>query len=287
MRASLVALTLALSPPAYAEALQHIGTFTWASETINGVSGLEVSDDGTTFLAVSDKGWFLEGTFKRTGTVISGVKLEALRPILGMDGLPVSARRVGDWSDAEGLASNGSDGFFVTFERWSRAAKYDSPTAAATFIKDHPTFYDFRNNRQLEAAAMSPDGRLHVFSEEALPSYGAFPVYVFTSEGWEITGTIEAMNRFGIVGADFGPDGRLYLLERKLVLGRWWQSRIRVFDVPEGRGEVLWTSRRGEFFNLEGIAAWSDEDGIRLTLVSDNNQRQSEPTQFVEFRLTE
>ena len=134
---------------------------------------------------------------------------------------------------------------------------------------------------------MSPDGRLHVFSEEALPAYGAFPVYVFASEGWEITGTIEAMNRFGIVGADFGPDGRLYLLERKLVLGRWWQSRIRVFDVPEGRGKVLWTSRRGEYFNLEGIAAWSDEDGIRLTLVSDNNQRQSEPTQFVEFRLTE
>ena len=30
-----------------------------------------------------------------------------------------------------------------------------------------------------------------------------------------------------------------------------------------------------------------DEAGLRITMVSDNNGDQSDPTQFVEFRLTE
>lgn len=288
MRASLVALTLALAAPAGAAELLHLGTIQWGGEAINGVSGLEVSDDGSAFWAVSDQGWFLKGQFKRDGGRIADVILDDLLPIRGSDGLPVAARRVGDHADAEGLAMMpGDNGFYVTFERWARAARFDAVDQPADFIKDHPTFFEFRDNRQLEAAAISPDGRLHVFSELELKALGAVPVYVLELDGWAITGTIDRPDWFAIVGADFGPDGRLFLLERQLVLGLWWQSRIRLFETPSGSGEVIWTSNPGAYYNLEGLAVWRDDIGLRLTLVSDNNQNRNEPTQFVEFRLTE
>ena len=76
-------------------------------------------------------------------------------------------------------------------------------------------------------------------------------------------------------------------MERKLVVGLWWQNRIRRVRLDGSEDTVLWTGERGEFGNLEGISVWQDERGLRLTLVSDNNGSKDEPTQFVEFRLTE
>ncbi len=85
-----------------ADTLEPVGMIEWPSEAFVGLSGLEVSGDGLKFFAVSDRGWFLSGEFERTKDQISGIKLEKFLPILGNDGLPVAARRVGDWSDAEG-----------------------------------------------------------------------------------------------------------------------------------------------------------------------------------------
>ncbi|MFD2858382.1 hypothetical protein ACFSZS_31490 [Seohaeicola zhoushanensis] len=76
------------------------------------------------------------------------------------------------------------------------------------------------------------------------------------------------------------------MLERKLVLGLWWQNRVRRLRIEDpDAAEILWTGQRGAFNNLEGIAVWPADDGLRLTLVSDNNGVHGEPTQFVEFRL--
>ena len=91
---------------------------------------------------------------------------------------------------------------------------------------------------------------------------------------------------FAIVGADFDATGQLYLLERRLFLGLWWQNRIRRIDPQDlSRDEILWTGRLGEYNNLEGISIWYDESGLRMTLVSDNNGNKKELTQFVEYRL--
>ena len=76
--------------------LVHLGTFEWDTPSFTGLSGLEITDDGDGFLAVSDRGWFLSGRFQREEDRISGVLLDRLLPILGQDNLPVSARRLGD-----------------------------------------------------------------------------------------------------------------------------------------------------------------------------------------------
>ena len=271
---------------ASADTMAHVGTFEWPSEAVVGLSGIEVSDDGMTFFVVSDRGWYLSGEFERGNDQITGVKLQKYLPILGNDGLPVAARRVGDWSDAEGLAIASDGTYWISFERWAHVSRYDAPELTGQWIKDHPSFSDYKENRQLEALAIHPDGTLYTFPERPLKA--GFPVYRLDASIWIIDGHIQEKDGFSIVGADFDDVGRLYLLERKLVLGLWWQNRVRRLHLrAPGSDEVLWTGGRGESNNLEGIAVWRDETGLRITMVSDNNGNQRESTQFVEYRLTE
>jgi len=287
MRARLVAIVSAVWPAfACAETLEPIGSFELETNSISGVSGLEVTSNGAGFIAVADQGWWFEGRFERDGEAISAVEIEAIEPIIGQDGFPVSARRVGDWSDAEGLALAPDGTAWVAFERWAHVWRFDRVFGRAKWIKDHPTFYDHAENWQLEAAAIAPDGTVYVFSEK--PLLEGFPIYRLNADNlWEIDGYLPEQDVFAIVGADFAPDGSLYLLERKLVVGLWWQNRIRRVRLDGTEDTILWTGERGEYGNMEGISVWADEKSLRLTLVSDNNGRKDAPTEFVEFRLTE
>jgi hypothetical protein len=289
MRPDPVALTLALwvGGVAAADTMTFLGASDWVVDTANGVSGLELSDDGLFFEAVSDRGWSLSGQIPREDGRIKRVIVSRVTPLLGHDGMPVTARRLGDWSDAEGLAILPDGTRYVAFERWAHVYRYDSPDGQAVHIRDHPEFALYRENRQLEAIAADSVGTIYAFAETPAPGTSQFPVFRLDGTDWTIAGQIQQMDGFAIVGADFDERDRLYLLERKLVLGLWWQSRIRRFDTPDGAGEILWTSRRGEHTNLEGIALWHDDQGLRITMVSDNNQDPDEPTQFVEYRLTE
>ena len=283
----LVAVAIGIVPGVtLAETLEPIGLFAWETESVQGLSGLEVSADGSKFVAISDRGWWIEGRFDRQGEVIAGLDLRGIRPIIGNDGLPVSARRVGDWSDAEGLAFAPDGSAYVAFERWAHVSRFGPELGRAQWIKDHPTFYDHAENWQLEAAAVAPDGTVYVFSEK--PLLDGFPIYRLGPDKlWTIDGYLPEQDIFAIVGADFADDGSLYLLERKLVVGLWWQNRVRRVRLDGSEDVILWTGERGEYENLEGISVWRDDTGLRLTLVSDNNGANNTPTQFVEFRLVE
>lgn len=284
MRASLAALIF-LAAPAPADRLDLIGAIDWEAPVAQGMSGLEVGADGTDFVAVSDKGWRVSGSFAREDGRIVGIEIDRYDPILDHKGLPAAARRAGDWSDAEGLAVAPDGTEWISFERWAHVWRYDEPGGRARLIRDHPDFYGWRDNRQLEALAIAPDGTLWTFPEN--PEAGEFPAYRLERGEWMRDGALPASDFFQLVGADFAPDGRLWILERKLSLGIWWQNRIRRVDMETREAETMWTGRRGEFLNLEGIAVWEDAEGLRITVVSDNNTSPREVTQFVEFRLTE
>lgn len=281
-----VPLILALWPAqVLAEAVELIGVFEWDTEAVIGISGIEITDDGAGFIAVSDRGWWVSGDFEREVETVTNVEITDLQPIIGSDGYPVSARRVGDRSDAEGLAIAPDGTAWVSFERWTRVWRFPKVFGRAQGLKDHPTFADHADNWQLEAAAIAPDGTVYVFSEKPLPE--GFPIYRQGVNGqWTIEGYLPEQDVFAIVGADFDIDGSLYILERKLIVGLWWQNRIRHVRLDGTQDTILWTGERGEYGNLEGISVWRDAKGTRLTLVSDNNGN-GDPTQFVEFRLTE
>lgn len=288
MRPRSFALTLALitSQPVAAETLELIGVHEWTSESVVGLSGLEMNPDGLGFIAVSDQGWWVEADLMRDGDAISDVHITRMEGIIGQDGLPVAARRVGDWSDAEGLAIAPDGRAWVSFERWAHVWRYDGPFSQGALIKDHDTFHGFSDNRQLEAIAVSPEGTVYVFSEQPLSQ--GFPIYrLGEDDQWHIDGYLPEHDVFAIVGADFDDNGALYILERKLIVGLWWQSRIRRIRLDGTEDTTLWTSARDQFGNLEAISVWRDDAGLRLTLVSDNNGGRNNSTQFVEFRLTD
>lgn len=287
LKAFFAALCLLCVTPAlgrWGQGIEHTGTYVWTSEAVEGLSALEVVDGGVAFHAIGDRGWYLRGEFARTGGGISGVVLTDLLPILGIDDLPVAARRVGDLADAEGLAMAPGGPMWISFERWTRVVRYDGPRDGGRLVQPHPSFEDYADNRQLEALALHPDGTLYAFAEAPLDA--GFAVYRLQDDLWEIAGHIPQRNRYAIVGADFDAQGRLFLLERRHFLGLMWQSRISGLDIARpDQVTTLWTSRMGRFDNLEGIAAWQDGPTTRLIAMSDNNGVKPGRTQFLEFEV--
>lgn len=277
-------VTCAAGPLAGGE-LVETGRIAVNPPAVAGLSGIEVTADGSAFTAISDKGWWVTGTIDRNGETLAGVEFDTILPIIGMDGFPVAARRAGDWSDAEGLALAEDGTAWVAFERWTHVWEFPDPQSPGQFIKDHPTFREMTENWQLEAAAISPEGQVIILPEK--PLLDGFPVYRLEGKGWVIDGYLPEQDVFSIVGADFDTNGDLYLLERRLVVGIWWQAQIRRVRLDGSMDVTLWTGELGEYDNLEGLALWRDDEGLRLLLVSDNNGTKDTPTEFVEFRLVE
>lgn len=285
---ALCAVMLAGGAPGAADTprLELTSLYEWQTRSVTGVSGLELSADGTQFYALSDQGWYLSGSLTRARGALTAVTLETYVPLLGIDGRPSAARRINDWSDAEGLVLDEAGGFWVSFERWARVERFDSPTQPGTALPAHAGFALYAENRQLEALARHPDGALYTFAES--PDDQGFSMYRFDEGAWQVTGHIPASGFYAIVGADFDAAGRLFVLERRHVLGRWWQNRIRMLpDVARPSDlHTLWTGGLGAYGNLEGIAVWSAAP-LRVTVVSDNNGAGDEITQFLDFVLRE
>jgi hypothetical protein len=115
------------------------------------------------------------------------------------------------------------------------------------------------------------------------------PVYRYRAGKWDQTLTLPRTKGFDPVGADFGPDGRFYLLERGFhgILG--FSNRVRSFAL----GSNAFTDERlemqsaaGTHDNLEGIAVWQDKHGdIRLTMISDDNFFWAQRSEIVEYRV--
>lgn len=141
-------------------------------------------------------------------------------------------------------------------------------------------------NSSLEALAIDHRGWLYTLPERSGQLTRPFPVYRFDGTRWAQPFSIPRSGGFLPVGADFGPDGKLYLLEREFS-GFGFRSRVRRFAVSEtgiGPGETLLSSALARHDNLEGIAVTRTGTGeIRLTMISDDNFRVFQRTEIVEY----
>ena len=87
-----------------------------------GWSAMEVSDDGSRLLAVSDSGaWMTAGLEYDRGGDLAGLSGVVIASMLDEAGAPLA----GDRADAEGLAHLGGGRYAVSFERDHRIAVYD------------------------------------------------------------------------------------------------------------------------------------------------------------------
>jgi hypothetical protein len=144
-------------------------------------------------------------------------------------------------------------------------------------------------NTGIEALATDAAGRLHAIPERPPQGRIELPVYRLGPAGWEEAFALPRLPPFSVTGADFGPDGALYMLERAVVLPLGFASRVRrLVPGPGGAwtGEVVLETPPGRHGNLEGIAVWRDAaGGLRLTLAADDNFLPLLASEVVEYRL--
>jgi len=261
----------------------------WAHnhDKFGGMSGLELSDDGARFIAISDHGKVIHGEVIREGDQITQIAAGKLRTLRGADG----KRPPRYHNDSEGLAQTPNGDFYVSYEAVHRVTHHTAPDAPAQTLPTHPDFAGMQNNSSLEALAIGPDGTLYTLPERSGGTTVPFPVYRFRNGAWDKPFSVPRRGPFLPVGMDFGPDGKIYLLERHLsgILG--FSSRVRRFDLTatglEGEVTLLETGP-GVHDNLEGISVWRGKDGqIRLTMVSDDNFQIFQVTELVEYLVPE
>ncbi|UZD90901.1 esterase-like activity of phytase family protein [Cognatishimia activa] len=247
-----------------------------------GFSGIEVAADGVSFTALSDSGTLVRGVFERVSGAIQSVQILRSDDVQDRQGKIVKHYR----RDTEGLAIQPDGRLFISFEGRHQVFSYDRPGGRGTGLNRHADFTKMENNGSLEALAIDQDNRLYTMAETPLSEWDGLPVYRFSMENWVHAFTLPERNGFKPVGADFGPDGKFYVLERKFnVIG--FSSRVRRFDISgnEVSGEeTLLRTTTGTHDNLEGLAVWEDEDGqVRLTMISDDNFMFYQRTEIVEY----
>ena len=290
IRIALIGLLLAGFPAstATAQTAEHISSFTWAAPTdvYGGFSGIEVSDDGNSFTVIGDKGIIVTGDFLRKEGQITGVD-----PTLFNLKNPDNKGLTKFNSDAEGLAIRADGRIFVSFERYHRVWTYRDPNSEAAWLPRHPDFQGLQGNFALEALAVDAKGTLYTLPEQSGDIAKPFPVYRYKDGAWTIPFSIPRTGPFSPVGADFGPDGKLYLLERYLGSFFGFQTRVRRFTIDGdilSDEQMLLETPAGTHDNLEGLAVWRDAQGaIRLTMISDNNFNALQRTELVEYRIKE
>lgn len=266
-----------------------VSQYRWSHDhaDFGGLSGLELSADGHSFIALSDRGVFVTGTITRKNGKIAGLENVVVSPVQNVESVQIN----GNEADSEGLAQRTDGRLFVSFELYHRVWTYRDTASEAAWLPRHADFKSMKRNSAMEALAIAPDGALYALPERSGRKARPFPVYRYADGAWSQPFSVPRRDDFLPVGADFGPDGRFYLLERDFrgVLG--FRSRVRRFDLgPNGFGneKILLTTHSPVHDNLEGLSVWRDTDGdIRLTMVSDDNFNWLQRTQLVEYVLHE
>ncbi|MDG2453456.1 MAG: esterase-like activity of phytase family protein [Paracoccaceae bacterium] len=279
--AKLCALVLAALPSGAMTEASFVGAYHWMGQGtgFGGFSSLAILDDGQSFLATTDRGYWASGRLQRDGTEIVDVSAN-LRKMVLADGSNQFS------TDAEGLAISDNGQLFVSFEGQHRVSSFGDQTQTEQAMPVHRDFEGLQKNSSLEALAIDGLGRLYTIPERSGLRTRPFPVYRFDGTMWSQPFSIPRRKGHLIVGADIFED-RLYVLERDFT-GIGFRSRVRAFDL-NGENEVtLIDSQILTHDNLEGISVWRDSpETLRITMLSDNNFRSLQRTEFVEYRIND
>ncbi|MEO0636610.1 MAG: esterase-like activity of phytase family protein [Pseudomonadota bacterium] len=263
-----------------------------------GFSGLGIAREGEALLAISDRGKWLRVRLPRSQGGAVPMMIRGMMEDV-TDARGQVARRKRD-KDAEGLAVTG-DRAFVSFERLDKVIAYDlrgnnGPTGLRDLNYPFPV-HELRQNEGLEALAAAPpsaglgENTLLAISEGSINRAGDLFAFVMSGPK-QGTFFVRARNDFNVTDADFLPDGRLLLLERRFSLGQGLGARIRVIDPADIRpgatvdGPVVFEADLGQAIdNMEGMSVWRSRDGETvISLISDDNLSFLQQTVYLEFR---
>lgn len=284
----LTAALLVASAAAGDPAARYLDSYAWQIDApwFGGFSGLELSADGREMTTISDRGFLVTARIIRTeGRIIRIENVRATR-LRSSTGAAVTGRI----ADAEGLAVAPDGTICISYEGVHRVACHASRKAAALVLDRPPAFRDLPRNGGFEALAIDSRGRLFTLPEDAPDPDGTIPVYRWDGSGWSQPFGLPQRGRFLPVGADFGPDGRFYLLERAVgFVG--FRTRLRRWeisgDAPANEVTLLETFT-GTHDNLEGVSIWRDSNGtLHASLIADDNFLFFQRTEIVDYTLPE
>ncbi|MGL6210101.1 MAG: esterase-like activity of phytase family protein [Paracoccaceae bacterium] len=246
-----------------------------------GFSAVSIGQGGASIIALSDRGSYTDGPLMRDETGrLTGANFAPMRALSGPEGV----RLRGNDADSEALAIGANGSLYVGFEVNVRILRYDHLGGSGDPLPTNPAFTDLRPNRSLEALAIDANGTLYTIPERPAPG-PTLPLYRLADGIWLPPLGLPRPDNFRPVAADIGPDGRLYLLERRFHGPRGFASRLRRFDLDSLHGETLLQTSPGLHDNLEGLSVWQARDGLRATMISDDNFLALQVTEIVEYRL--
>lgn len=264
----------------------HLNSFAWrgTADWFGGFSAVHIYDDGRRMVALSDRAVLVHARIDRDWDLITGIQTTGHWPVLSSTGQKLP----GYVGDSEGIAMAPNGGFYVSFEGVHRVAYYAAPGAKARVLPRPAAFRGLEGNGAFEALAIDGRGRLYAMPEQNRTAQGDIPVYRWDGQTWTTPFVLPQRGRFLPVAADFGPDGRFYVLERALSL-IGFRSRLRRWQIAgdgPGAEEILFETGTGTHDNLEGLSVWRDTQGrLRGTMISDDNFLTLQRTELVEYLL--
>lgn len=260
-----------------------------------GFSGIHISTDGASLLAISDRGAWLRLALRydRAGRLIGATTAE-MGPLIGEDGKALT----GTNADAEALAVLPDGSMLVAFERRHRILHY--PEASPPFSKP-PVLYpapegldEAPANGGLEALAHVGRGYLVAIAERLTAGGGTLAAWVGRAGVWEPFAYARKPG-FRVSDAALLPAGDLLVLEHRYsaLLG----SVTRFVRVPrdlivphrrvEGR-EIALLEPPLSTDNFEGIAIRRGQGREALVyVISDDNFNPLQRTLLFMFALKE
>jgi hypothetical protein len=288
-------------------ALEWVGGFEIEADAsdVGGFSGLVVRDGGRRLLTLADNALMMVAAIRRDGegrpVGLDGARARYLDGVKG----PKHTLHEADTESIDLQATPDGVVAAISLEMWPRVylgpVGDDGFVGALTPVRLPKSTEMLTRTKGLESVAFVPaslglDGRLIILGERV--ERGAD---TDNQPGWLIGGRnpirfrIHRTGDYDLTDAKFGPDGRLYVLERLFSLTAGIRARIRRFDVDhlaEGvvlDGETIFEANLAEQIdNMEGLSIWQDDTGgTRVSLISDNNRLILQRTLYLEFRLME
>jgi hypothetical protein len=278
-------------------ALEFVGGLVLQSnyKHFGGISGLHIAADGTSFIAHSDRGYWLRGKFKLDGDRVTGIENAEMAPMRGPDGRTLNARK---WFDTEALTADGET-LYVGIERVNQILRYRFATgdlnARGIPIQIPNGIRKLPFNQGLEALAFVPKGMplagaLIAISERGLDEDGNLLAFII---GGPTPGvfTVRRSDEFEVSDAAISPSGHLVILERYFRFLTGIHLRIRAIPLSEIKagavvsGTVLLEAdNHHDIDNMEALSITKNASGqIVLTLISDNNFNYFQRTVLLRF----
>jgi hypothetical protein len=270
-------------------------------ERFGGLSGLAMSSDGKTLIAVSDDGWWVTADLRYENERPAALINVRIAPIVDRNGRrPASKRR----RDAEALALDPPGrvdaSAYVGFESQTRIEKFDvgasGLSARPTPVASPPAIAKGPRNGQLEALARFSQGPLKgallAVSETNLDPEGNIRAWIISGKKSQ-SFTIARHQDYHITDLAVLPDGAIVTLERSYSPSSLPGMAVRKFILPKSPAgavmspEVLFSGRQPFYLidNMEGIAVHRLGDELRISVISDDNYNKVQRTVLYQFAL--